>query len=360
MIDKPVNENLSTAAQAFPLGDFLGAEPWGNGHINDSYRVQYAADGGVVYALLQRINHHLFTHPQALMQNLQRVTDHIAAKCEGHTLVLQRTVEGSTVNVDPEGYHWRCFNFIPDAVSFEKVTLPSQAYQVGLAFGEFQRDVANLPAPRLNETIPNFHHGPTRFTALEKAIALDVKGRVASARAEIDFALERKALTEVLLNANLPERITHNDCKLNNVLLHQDSGEAVCVVDLDTVMPGLLAYDFGDMVRTATCAAAEDETDLSLIHMEMDIFSGLAHGYLEATDGFITREETELLVTGGMFITFLIGVRFLTDYLQGDTYFKIDRPQHNLDRCRTQFKLVESIEAQRAEMEALIASLCRQ
>lgn len=351
------SEYLAAAAQAFPLGEFLSAEPWGNGHINDSFRVQYAANGSVVHALLQRVNHHVFTNPRSLMQNIERVTDHISAKSEGHTLLLQRTSSGDTLYVDAAGNYWRCFNFIPDAVSHDKVTNAAEAFQAGLAFGQFQRDVADLPPPRLHETIPNFHHGPTRFSALERAIAADVKGRVASAAPEIEFAIRRKALTEVLLNANLPERITHNDCKLNNVLLHQESGETVCVVDLDTVMPGLLAYDFGDMVRTATCDAAEDETDLSLIHMEMEIFAGLARGYIQATDGFLTSKEKDHLVTGGLFITFLIGVRFLTDYLCGDTYFKIDRPQHNLDRCRTQFKLVESIELQRAQMESLVRSL---
>ncbi len=351
------NDSLTAAARAFSLGRFLSAEPWGNGHINDSYRVQYATPDGVVHALLQRINHRIFTNPRALMENVQRVTDHISAKCAGHALLLQRTAEGGTLLLDAGGKYWRCFNFIPDVVSYEKVTSPAQAYQVGLAFGGFQREVADLPAPRLNETIPNFHHGPTRFAALEQAIARDPAGRAAAALAEIDFALARKPLTELLLNAGLPERITHNDCKLNNVLLHQESGESVCVVDLDTVMPGLLAYDFGDMVRTATCAAAEDETDLSLIHMEMETFAGLARGYLKSTAGFITRDEKELLVSGGRFITFLIGVRFLTDYLSGDTYFKIDHPRHNLDRCRTQFRLVASIEKQQAEMERLIQSL---
>lgn len=351
------NDSLTAAARAFPLGQFLAAEPWGNGHINDSYRVQYSTGGAVVSGLLQRINHHIFTNPQALMENVQRVTDHISAKCTGHALLLQRTAEGAALFIDPAGNYWRSFNFIPDVISYEKVTNPAQAYQVGVAFGEFQREVADLPAPRLNETIPNFHHGPTRFAALEQAITRDTAARVASAQAEIDFSLARKPLTEVLLNAHLPERITHNDCKLNNVLLHQQSGESVCVVDLDTVMPGLLAYDFGDMVRTATCAAAEDETDLSLIHMEMDIFAGLARGYLKSTAGFMTRDEKELLVTGGRFITFLIGVRFLTDYLSGDTYFKINHPRHNLDRCRTQFRLVASIEEQQAEMERIIQLL---
>jgi aminoglycoside phosphotransferase (APT) family kinase protein len=214
-----------------------------------------------------------------------------------------------------------------------------------------------LPPPRLHETIPDFHHTPKRFTALEQAIAADAAGRAALAKPEIEFARARKSITGILLDANLPERITHNDTKFNNVLLDDKTGEAVCVIDLDTVMPGLALYDFGDMVRTTTSPAAEDEKDLSQVTMQFPMFEALVRGYLESAGAFLTAAEREYLAFSGKVITFEIGIRFLADYLAGDTYFKVHREGHNLDRCRTQFRLVESIERQEEEMSRLVESI---
>jgi aminoglycoside phosphotransferase (APT) family kinase protein len=232
-----------------------------------------------------------------------------------------------------------------------------QAYQAAHAFGCFQQQLASLPSPRLHETIPDFHHTPKRFAALQQAIAADAKGRAKLAQPEIDFALAHESITGVLLQASLPERITHNDTKFNNVLLDDATGESLCVVDLDTVMPGLVLYDFGDMVRTTTSPAAEDEQDLSKVIMQFPLFEALVRGYLSAAGEFLSEAEKKFLAFSGKLITFEVGIRFLADYLAGDTYFKIHREGHNLDRCRTQFKLVESIELEEEKMNRLVESI---
>jgi aminoglycoside phosphotransferase (APT) family kinase protein len=232
-----------------------------------------------------------------------------------------------------------------------------QAFKAARAFGEFQRQLADLPAPRLHDTIPDFHHTPKRFAALEAAIRADAAGRAKLARAEIDFALAHQPMTRVLLEANLPERVTHNDTKFNNVMLDEATGEGICVIDLDTVMPGLALYDFGDMVRTTTSPAKEDERDLTKVTMQFPMFEALVRGYLAAAGGFLTPAEKQRLAFSGKLITFEIGIRFLTDYLAGDVYFKVHRDGHNLDRCRTQFKLVESIAQQEDAMNKLVEKL---
>jgi aminoglycoside phosphotransferase (APT) family kinase protein len=215
----------------------------------------------------------------------------------------------------------------------------------------------DMPAPRLHDTIFDFHHTPKRFAALEQAIALDAAGRAILAKSEIDFALTRKSITSVLINANLPERVTHNDTKFNNVLIDDDTGEGICVIDLDTVMPGLTVYDFGDMVRTTTSPTSEDERDLTKVNMKFPMFEALARGYLASTGSFLSKAEKHYLAFAGKLITFEQGIRFLTDYLAGDTYYKVHRDRHNLDRCRNQFKLVESIELQEERMEQLVRSI---
>jgi Phosphotransferase enzyme family len=215
----------------------------------------------------------------------------------------------------------------------------------------------DLPAPPLHVTIPDFHHTPKRFAALQRSVEGDVIRRAALAKPEIDFALARCSMPSVLLNANLPERVTHNDTKFSNVMLDDDTGEGVCVIDLDTVMPGLVLYDFGDMVRTTTSPAREDEQDLSKVAMQLPMFEALLRGYLAAARDFLTKEERRYLAFSGKLITFEMGIRFLTDYLAGDTYYKVQREGHNLDRCRTQFKLVESIEQQEENMQRLVESM---
>ncbi|MEI7809120.1 MAG: aminoglycoside phosphotransferase family protein, partial [Verrucomicrobiota bacterium] len=247
--------------------------------------------------------------------------------------------------------------FIEQARTFDAVESAAQAFKAAQAFGRFQKLLADLPAPRLHDTIPDFHHTSKRFAALEKAIQADAANRARLAKPEIEFALRHQAICRVLLDANLPERVTHNDTKFNNVMLDDTTGEGICVIDLDTVMPGLALYDFGDMVRTTTSPAKEDERDLSRVKMQFPMFEALARGYLSSAAEFLTTAEKKLLPFSGKLITFEIGLRFLTDFLAGDVYFKVHRDGHNLDRCRTQLKLVESITQQEEQMNQLVESL---
>jgi Ser/Thr protein kinase RdoA (MazF antagonist) len=357
-------EELRVTAREFQIdGDFAGGIPYGNGHINDTYCVTFHHRDVPVRVILQRINHNIFKNPVALMENIQRVTSHLAARVQGETdcgrrvLTLIPARDGRACHVDAGGNYWRMYRFIEGSHTYEAVQSEGQAYQAAKAFGRFQKLLVDLPAPRLHDTIPDFHHTPKRFIALQQAIAADGVGRAASARAEIEFALAHEPITGILLNANLPERVTHNDTKLNNVMIDDVTGEGICVIDLDTVMPGLTLYDFGDMVRTTTSPAKEDERDLSKVVMQMTMFEALVRGYLSSAGGFLTKPEKSYLASAGKLITFEIGMRFLTDYLLGDKYFRVAREGHNLDRCRTQFKLVESIEEKEERMNRLVESI---
>lgn len=344
-------------------GTCVGAHALDGGHIHDTYRVRVDAGGVPKCFLLQRINTRVFSHVDALMENVARVCAHGAAcvageaDAERRALRLVPSVDGGFLHRDGEGNCWRMFHWIDGAHAVDRAETPEQAFRMAQAFGRFQLQLVTLPAPRLHETIPGFHDTPRRFAALEQAIAADAAGRVAQARAEIAFALSRKAMTTQIVDAHLPERVAHYDAKPNNVLMDDATGEALCVIDLDTVMPGLAVYDFGDMVRAASSPTAEDERDLSRVEMRMDLFEGLARGYLSTAGGFLTRAEKEHLVLAGKVITFENGVRFLADYLAGDTYYKVHRAGQNLDRCRTHFKLVESIERQEDAMMRRVEGL---
>ena len=344
-------------------GDFLSAEPYGSGHINDTYCVVFDQGGTRVRYIFQRINHNIFKHPVALMENIARVTKHLGAKVFGETEANRRVLTlipahaGRPYHCDEHGNHWRVYIFIEKARTFDAVESTAQAFQAAKAFGQFQKLLADLPLPRLNDTIPYFHDTPKRFAALGNAIADDVANRAVLARPEIRFAMRHQSICSVLLDANLPERVTHNDTKFNNVMLDDATGEGICVIDLDTVMPGLALYDFGDMVRTTTSPAKEDERDLSKVTMQFPMFEALMRGYLTSAADFLTPAEKQFLPFSGKLITFEIGLRFLTDFLAGDTYFKVHRDGHNLDRCRTQFKLVESIEQQEEKMNQLVEAI---
>ncbi len=356
--------NVGSVAGQFQIrGGFLGATPYGSGHINDTYCAVFDDSGKAVRYILQRINGNIFKKPVALMENIQRVTSHLGAQISGEPDCLRRVLtlipagDGRPFHEDLEGSYWRAYRFIENARTYDAVESPEQAFQAANAFGRFQRLLADLPAPRLHDTIPDFHHTPKRFAALERAIADDVAGRAIRAKPEIEFAFARKPLARILLDANLPERVTHNDTKLNNVMIDDVTGEGICVIDLDTVMPGLAPYDFGDMVRAATSPALEDERDLSRVTMQFPMFEALVRGYLTSAGGFLVNAEKQYLVRSGMVITFEAGIRFLSDYLLGDTYYKVHREGHNLDRCRTQFKLIESMEQQEDRMNKLVLSL---
>ncbi|OPZ89899.1 MAG: N-acetylhexosamine 1-kinase [candidate division TA06 bacterium ADurb.Bin417] len=349
------------AAFALP-GQFREAAPYGNGHINDTYAAVYEQNGRRVRYIHQRINDRVFKQPAVIMDTIARVTDHLRRKlaergmpdAERRTLTLVPAADGRPCHVDADGKTWRTYRFIEGATTYDVITDARQARQAAAAFGAFQEMLRDLPGPRLAETIPFFHHTPARFEALEQAIAADARNRAASCREEIAFCLARKAMTDRLIRlqaeGRIPERITHNDTKINNVMLDDRTGEGLCVIDLDTVMPGLALYDFGDMVRTCTSPAAEDETNLERVAMRMPVFRELLQGYLSTAGRFLTPAERDHLPFSGKLITFEIGIRFLTDYLQGDVYFKIHRPDHNLARCRTQFALVASIERQEKAM----------
>lgn len=346
-------------------GDLVHAKPYGSGHINDTFKVTLNMAGAHVHYLLQRINHQIFRDPASVMDNILRVTNHLKMKlaAEGcpsvtrHSLSVVMTHDDLPFHRDPEGNWWRMYLFIEGASTYDKVDTAQQAFEAARAYAKFQRALADIPTPRLHETIPNFHNTPMRLAALRTAFQRDTCNRAREIQPEIDF-VERRAsqcgrLMELHASGEIPERITHNDTKLNNVMLDDKSMAGVCVIDLDTVMPGLALYDFGDMVRSATASAHEDERDLSKVFMRADIFAALARGYLsEAT--FLTKAERDSLVFSAQLITLTIGIRFLTDYLQGDTYFKVKRPGHNLDRCRTQFKMVESMEQQTDAMEHIV------
>jgi len=343
------------------LGEFRSAAPYGSGHINDTYAVVFDQGGAPMRYILQRINHNVFKNPVALMENVARVTAHLGAKLgdkedfSRRTLTLVPARDGRPYYVDPEGNHWRAYIFIEKARTYDAIESPVQAFEAAKAFGEFQCLLSDLPAPRLHDTIPGFHHTPQRFARLEQAIERDVANRAALAKADIAFAIARKNTVDVLLKSGAPERVTHNDTKINNVMLDDATGKGICVIDLDTVMPGLALYDFGDMVRTTTSPAKEDERDLSKVQVRMPMFEALVRGYTASAGGFLTQAEKDHLVFAGKLITFTIGIRFLTDFLEGDTYFKVHREGHNLDRTRTQFKLVECIERQEDAMNAVVA-----
>ncbi len=361
---------LEAVAGHFTIeGRLIAVEPFGGGHINDSFLVTYRQKDRSARFLHQRINDAVFPAPVLVMENIQRVTDHIAQRLKSlgvadvnrKVLTLVQTNEGSSYCRDSMGSYWRLYWFIESARVCQTVETPEQAEQAGRALGVFQRLLVDLSGPRLHETIPGFHNTPSRFEALERAVQADPQGRAAEARREIECALLNRSLATALLDlyqaGDIPERVVHNDAKISNVLFDRETGEALCIVDLDTVMPGLALYDFGDMVRSMTCPAPEDETDPSRVEVRMPLFAALVRGYLEAATPFLAPMERANLVTAGKLIALEQGVRFLTDFLNGDKYYRTQRPNQNLDRCRTQFKLVESIIQHERQMVRFVESL---
>lgn len=348
------------------LGEFVAGEEIQSGHINSTYRASYQqAEGDIRHYILQAINRHVFKDPYAVMRNVETVTRHINAR----VLLMDRDLGGQTLNLFParvggtwiedgNGTIWRCYNFIEGCVTYDIVENPRQAYQAAHAFGAFQNLVSDLDARLIVETIPDFHDTRKRFFRLLDVASADVCGRLDSVRKEFDFIFKRENLIGLLLDlaaaGKIPIRVTHNDTKINNVMIDAETDEAVCVIDLDTVMPGIALYDFGDLVRSATNPAAEDERDLSKVCMHMPLFEALVEGYLDAAGNFLNQTEIDHLVHSGKLLALELGIRFLTDYLEGDIYFKTHRENHNLDRARTQLKLVESMEKQEAEMQAFV------
>ena len=345
--------------------DFVEAQSFGSGHINDTYCAWYDQAGSRIRYIHQRINPHVFKDPVAVMENVSRVTAHALDRllAEGHPEAHRRTLtcisarDGKPYAFDAQGGLWRTYPFIERAKGYDEIESNEQAYQAARAFGAFQKLTAGLPGGRLHETIPDFHHTPKRLAALEAAVVADVAGRAREVAAEIDFARARATdcarITDLIAAGEIPERVTHNDTKLNNVLLDETTAEGICVIDLDTTMPGSALYDFGDMVRTAAPAAREDAPDAARAGIRLDRFEALVRGYL-STATFLNHAELGHLAFSGKLLTLECGIRFLTDYLTGDSYFKIKRPAHNLDRCRNQFAFVGEIEANLTAMEEIV------
>ena len=349
-----MNEQLAHILSAFPTdGAAVSCERYGCGHINETYLA--VTERGHRY-ILQKINDHVFPDVPALMENIASVTSFLKKQAtdERSVLTLLPTLTGGTCHREPDGGWWRLYEFVEDSICLQAPETPADFYESAVAFGSFQQQLASFPAGSLHETIRNFHNTSDRMRIFRETLGRDPLGRAAAVQKEIDFVLAREEEAGALIRAQkageLPLRVTHNDTKLNNVLLDDATGEGICVIDLDTVMPGLALYDFGDMVRTATNSAPEDEPDVTKVHMRMPMFEALVRGYLASAGGFLNATEKELLPFSGKLLTFECAIRFLTDYLQGDVYFKTRRPGQNLDRCRSHFKLVESIEEQHEAM----------
>ena len=359
----PLQRQLAPIAAQFQCaGRLVEVLPLGAGHINDTYLLAYDGCPGRRYCVLQRINHDVFKDPERLMENLVRVTTHLQhrRKEEGAGMVVQpfMTHAGRHWHRDERGSTWRLLNAIDHAHTIDGVPSARQIYQASKAFGAFLRLLDDLPGPPLHETIPGFHDGPQRYEVLPTLVAGDPCARVARARPEIQFVTEQRDILfrpdRLRRQGVLPIRVTHNDTKINNVLLHEETDESLCVIDLDTVMPGLALYDVGDIVRTAVSAVAEDERDLSLVQVDLGRFENIVSGFLQGAGDALTKAEQASLVLGGQYMTLIIGMRFLIDFLQGDTYFKTDRVGHNLDRCRTQFRLVQLLMDQEEQMQQIV------
>ncbi len=346
-------------------GRFVSATPFGSGHINDT-KLVVTRNGAKEYMyILQRINTNVFKDPISLMDNFAAVTEYLSniIKANGgdpirETLNVIKATDGKNYAVDEKGGYWRMLIFVSNSLSYDKVERPEQFYDSAVAFGNFQYMLRDYPADSLSETIPNFHNTPDRLRQFREALEKDVCGRAASVKNEIDFVLSRTEFAETLEKAHkegrLPLRVTHNDTKLNNILFDEKTGKALCVVDLDTIMPGYSVNDFGDSIRFGATTALEDEADLSKVNFDISLYELYVKGFIEGAKGGLTEGELELLPIGAMMMTFECGTRFLTDYLSGDTYFKTSREGHNLDRARNQFKLVSDMEQQLDAMRAIV------
>jgi hypothetical protein len=345
-------------------GQIASVRPFGSGHINDTYRAINSKPNCPDY-LLQRINHYVFKDVALLMSNLVNVTGHLREKLSGlpaadiqkNVLTVVETKEGKPYFKDNTGNYWRMFYFLKGTKSYDMVTTQKQAYEGGKAFGHFQAMLADMDVSLIKDTIPNFHNIQFRLQNLEKAIKADKASRLQEVRPEIEFIRQRAdQMSEILRlgeSGALPKRIVHNDTKFNNVLLDPDD-QAQCVIDLDTVMPGYVAYDFGDSIRTIINTAAEDEEDPETIDLNISLFEAYTQGYLEQAHSFLTQTEIDSLIKGVLLLPYIQAVRFLTDYLEGDVYFKIRSPKHNLQRTKAQLTLVKKLEDNREALNLII------
>lgn len=362
-----MHQPITHIVQQFQIyGDLQTFQPWGGGHINDTFLLTFNQAGQSVRYILQKINKNVFQKPDVVTKNISLVCQHILE--EGRKAGIDNlsrtclsfipTQTQQPALIDEKGDYWRVFLFIENSVAFDFVEKPNQAFEAAQAFARFQLALEGLAVDKIGETIPDFHHLGKRFSAFQQALSQNSIGRKSNIKDEVSFVLEREGLSKIILTAldrgEIPLRIVHNDTKLSNVLLDKMTGEGLCVIDLDTLMPGTLLYDFGDMVRTFTSPVPEDEQDGTKVYMNMEIFRSLCRGYLPAVKSLLVPREKELLFTGARHMTFIMGVRFLTDYLMGDVYYKTKYDTHNLVRAQNQFSLLKSIEQQEMDMRKVI------
>lgn len=355
------SKNPMQAVEKFCLeGKVIECAPYGNGHINSTFVVVCEGDNGRRRYILQALNQNAFKQPQDVIENISKVTSYLKenASGEGEVMSMIPTHSGEFSYRDDEGDFWRVYTFIENSLCIERPDNAEDFKECAVAFGRFQHDLNGFPAAELHETIVDFHNTPKRYRNFLKAVEEDVCGRAASVQKEIGFVKAREPFYSVLFDAHekgeLPLRVTHNDTKSNNVLLDINTHKALCVIDLDTIMPGFSVNDFGDSIRFGASTAAEDEKDLSKVHFDISLFDAYAEGFLKGCGGLLGESEIMLLPEGSKMMTVECGMRFLTDYLSGDTYFRTAYPEHNLDRCRTQFKLVEEMEEQWDDMKAIV------
>lgn len=347
-------------------GTVVGAVRYGQGHINDTLCAYVQTpEGEPLRFILQRINTRIFKNADGLMKNIVGVTDFLrniivanGGDAQRETMTVLRTKDGKPYFTDSENGVWRVYPFVEGTDCLQKVEKPEHFYESAKAFGNFQRLLTKYPANELFETIEKFHDTKNRFANFKKALEADTLGRAKNVAAEIDFVLSREAdcsvLVDLLAKGELPLRVTHNDTKLNNILMDKKTGKGICVIDLDTVMPGSALCDFGDSIRFGANHSAEDEQDLSKVNFDIDLYDIYTKGFLEGCAGALTEKELEYLPWGAKLMTLECGIRFLTDYLEGDTYFKTHRDGQNLDRCRTQFKLVSDMEKAFDDMSKIV------
>lgn len=352
-------------------GEFLNAKPFGSGHINDTFVSRWDQAGTPVSYIHQRINQKIFVRPNEVMDNILRVTGHICEKLisagesgwSRRCLTVVPARSGEPWAKDSEGEWWRTYLFIGGAHSRDNASSPDEARFLGASIGRFQKQLADLPPPRLYDTIPHFHDMERRYIRFYEAIKKDCKGRVKNAAAEIDFMRDNEERGSLLIRAlregKIPERICHNDTKMNNILIDDTDSNALCVIDLDTVMPGTSLFDLGDLIRTVTTTAAEDERDLSKVEFDLSFFQGLLKGYFSQALDFLNSEELALAAESGRNITQIMGLRFLTDYLEGDHYYHITRLEHNLDRCRNQIALIRSMDSKWNHAHKIVRKLTK-
>lgn len=362
-----VNEYALEAVRHFEFSGILtNLYPFGNGHINDTYLAEFDIFGmGQVKVIIQRMNRNVFKKPEELMENIGNVTAFLKKKIEKNggdpsreTLNIIYSVYGKPFYVDSQGEYWRSYKFITGASCYDLPENTRQFYESAYAFGHFQQLLSDYPAETLYETIPGFHDTRKRYEAFEQAVKEDILGRAANVRREIAFIRERKAMAGEFMNhlekGELSLRVTHNDTKLNNVMIDDRTQKGICVIDLDTVMPGLVMNDFGDSIRFGASTAVEDETNLDLVSCSIELFETYTKGFLKGCGNSLTPLEISLLPMGAKMMTYECAMRFLTDYLQGDVYFKIARENHNLDRARTQLKLISDMEAKWDQMQEIV------